>query len=141
MTAEQYYSQARRLDQKINWDLKEIAELRSMARSVSSPGWGERISTSGPKEPGFVRSIEKIMELEAAIDREIDLLVDLKEQMREVINALPSQEEQLVIRYRFLYGYTWDRIGQEFNADARTARRRYESALSHTVLPEFPIEI
>lgn len=141
MTVEEYFAQAHRLDQKINSDLKEIADLRAIACSISSPGWEERIRASGPKEPPFLHSLERILILEAAIDKEIDTLVDLKEQIRGVINALSDPDEQMVIRYRVLHGYTWEAIGQELHMDAKTAKRRYATGLEHAQLPEFPIEI
>lgn len=141
MTTLEYFAQAHRLDQRINSDLKEIDELRALACSISSPGWGERINSSGPKEPAFVHSLEKIMMLEADIDREIDALVDLKEQMREVIGELPDANEQLAVKYRVLHGYTWDAIGNELHIDAKTARRWFEEGVAHTRLPEYPIKI
>lgn len=37
MTAKEYLGQAYRLDQRINANLEEVARLREMASSVSSP--------------------------------------------------------------------------------------------------------
>ena len=79
--------------------------------------------------------------LEAKINREIDTLVDLKEQMREVIAAVPDTDERMVLRYRYIHNLTWEQIGNELNADARTIRRWHGSALLHVVLPAEPIKI
>ena len=141
MTIEEYFAQARFLDQKINFNMKEIDELRALACSLSSVGWEEHIKCSGPKEARFVHTIEKIMDMEAALDREIDLLVDLKEQIKTVIDAIPDREEQLVLRCRVLRGYNWSDIGKELHMDPKTAKNRYDEGLSHAILPEFPIII
>lgn len=64
MTAKEYLRQAYRLDQKINSDLEEVAALREMASSVSSPQLSERVQTSRKGDAPFVRCLEKIIELE-----------------------------------------------------------------------------
>ena len=141
MTNKEYLRQAYRLDQKINSDIEEVARLREMAGSISSPVLGDKVQTSRNGDAPFVRSVEKILLLEEKINREIDTLVDLKQQMREVIAAVPDTDERMVLRYRYIHNLTWEQIGNELNADARTIRRWHGSALVHVVLPEEPIKI
>lgn len=141
MTNKEYLRQAYRLDQKINSDIEEVARLREMATSISSPVLGDKVQTSRSGDAPFVRSIEKILLLEEKIDREIDTLVDLKQQMRDVIAAVPDTDERMVLRYRYIHNLTWEQIGNELNADARTIRRWHGSALVHVVLPDDPIKI
>lgn len=141
MTAKEYLRQAYRLDQKINSDLEEVAALREMASSVSSPQLGDRVQTSRKGEAPFVRSLEKIMELEDKINREIDLLVDLKKEIRSVITTVEDTDERMVLKYRYIHNYTWEQIGNELHADARTVRRWHGSALTHVILPSDPIRI
>ncbi len=141
MTNKEYLRQAYRLDQKINSDIEEITRLREMASSISSPVLGDKVQTSRAGEAPFVRSVEKILMLEEKINREIDILVDLKEQMRDVIASVPDTDERMVLRYRYIHNLTWEQIGNELNADARTIRRWHGNALLHVVLPETPIKI
>ena len=141
MTNKEYLRQAYRLDQKINSDIEEITRLREMASSISSPVLGDKVQTSRTGEAPFVRSVEKILMLEEKINREIDILVDLKEQMRDVIASVPDTDERMVLRYRYIHNLTWEQIGNELNADARTIRRWHGNALLHVVLPETPIKI
>ena len=139
MTPKEYLKQAYRLDQKINSDLEEVQRLREMSTSISSPSWGEKVQSSGPTEPLFVRCIGKIIDMEAKINKEIDTLVDLKEQIRTVIASVADTNEQMVLRYRYIHNLTWEQIGDELNADASTARRWHGKALLHVKLPENPI--
>ena len=90
MTAKEYLGQAYRLDQRINANLEEVARLREMASSVSSPSWEEKTGGSRPTDPPFVRCLVKIMDLERHIDVEVDRLVDLKKQIRTVIEDFPT---------------------------------------------------
>ena len=141
MTNKEYLRQAYRLDQKINSDIEEVARLREMATSISSPVLGDKVQTSRSGDAPFVRSIEKILLLEEKINREIDMLVDLKSQMRDVIAAVPDMDERMVLRYRYIHNLTWEQIGNELNADKSTIRRWHGSALTHVVLPADPIKI
>ena len=99
MTAKEYLGQAYRLDQRINADLEEVARLREMANSISSPSWEEKPGGTRPTEPHWVRCIYKIIDLERHIDEEVDKLVELKKQIRGVIDAVPDKDEQTVLRY------------------------------------------
>ena len=112
-----------------------------MAMSISSPGWGEKVQSSRKTDAPFVGSLEKIMALERAIDAEIDTLVDLKQEIRTVIEAVANTDWRMVLRYRYIHNCTWEQIGQELNADSRTIRRWHDEALKRVVVPENPIKI
>ena len=141
MTNKEYLRQAYRLDQKINSDIEEVARLREMAGNISSQVLGDKVQTSRNRDGLFVRNMEKILLLEEKINREIDALVDLKSQMRDVIAAVQDTDERMVLRYRYIHNLTWEQIGNELNADKSTIRRWHGSALAHVVLPENPIKI
>jgi RNA polymerase sigma factor (sigma-70 family) len=67
--------------------------------------------------------------------------VELKHELRKVIDTVSNPDERLVLRYRYIHNYTWERIGQELGADSRTIRRWHGKALTHVILPENPIKI
>ena len=141
MTNKEYLRQAYRLDKRINSDIEELARLREMAVSISVPSLGEKIQTSYQGEAPFVRCVEKILILEEKINREIEVMVGLKGQMRDVIAAVPDMDERLVLRYRYIHNMTWEQIGDELNADRTTVYRWHNMALRHVVLPENPVRI
>lgn len=141
MTVKEYLKQAYRLDQRINSDLVEIEHLRKMASSISTPGFEEHFNPNPATEAPFVRCLEKIWELEKKIDAEVDTLVELKEQMRSVIEKATNPDEQMVLRYRYIHNKTWEQIGDEMFTDERTVRRWHGRALSRLTLPENPIII
>jgi len=141
MRAKEYLSQAYRLDQRIASDLEEVARLRQMSTSISSPSWEEKPGGTRPTDPPFVRCLIKIMDMEQKINAEIDKLVDLKEQIRGVIEEVTDKDEQTVLRYRYIHNYTWDQIALKLNAAERTIRRWHGNALQHVKVPENPITI
>lgn len=141
MTAKEYLHQAYRLDHKINSDIEELQRLREMSCAISSPQLGERVQTTRNTDAPFVKYICKIQELEDKINAEIDLFVDLKKEIRAVIEKIENTDEQMVLRYRYIHNMTWEEIGDELNADKSTVRRWYGSALAHVTLPENPLKI
>ena len=136
MTTKEYLQQAYRLDQKINSDIAEVNALRGIAASVSSQQLADRVQTSRRGEAPYVRSLEKIMEMEDKINAEIDLLVDLKDEIRGIITTVANTDERMVLRYRYVHNYTWEQIANELHVDARTVRRWHGNALRHVVLPK-----
>ena len=107
MKAKDYLNQAYRLDQRINANIAEVQRLRLMSESISSPSWGEKVSSTRSTDPPFVKSLMKIMDLEQQIDAEVSKLIELKAQIREVIEAVPDTDEQMVLRYRCLLNYSF----------------------------------
>lgn len=141
MTPKEYLHQAYRLDHRINSDIEELNRLREMSVSISSPQLTERVQTSRSTEAPFVRSIYKIMELEEKINAEIDLYVELKSEIRGIIEKVDNPDEQMVLRYRYIHNMTWEQIGDELHADRTTVYRWHNTALRHVTLPENPVKI
>ena len=141
MTAKEYFRHAYRLNQRINSDIAEVDQLRMMATNITSSALDEKVKRSRNGDAPFVSAIERIDKLERKIDAEVDLFVNLKEEMRTVIGSVDNPNEQMVLRYRYIHNYTWDKIGIELNADSRTIRRWHGKALSHVTLPKNPVKI
>lgn len=141
MTPKAYLNQAYRLEQRIKLDQDEINTLRALATDVGSPGFEEHYNPNHPTDAPFVKTLDKIMEYEAKVNEELELLLHLKAEIQEVISAVPSVDERLVLTYRYIKNYTWTRIGDELYADERTIRRWHDRALAHVVVPENPTVI
>ena len=141
MTAKEYLKQAYRIDHRINSDIAELGRLREMSTSISSPNLGDKVQISHSGDAPFMKCLERIYDLEARINDEIDLFVDLKNEIRSVIDTVPNTDERMVLRYRYIHNFTWEQISDELSADSRTVRRWHGQALQHVVLPENPIKI
>ena len=141
MTPKEYLKQAYRLDQRINSDIAELGRLREMSTSISSPSLGEKVQTNRNTDAPFVKCLERIYSLEEKINEEIDLLVNLKEEIRSVIDMVSNTDERMVLRYRYIHNYTWEQIGDVLGADSRTVRRWHGQALGHVILPENLLKI
>ena len=137
MQAKQYLKQAYRLNELINSDLEELAELKIFSTSISSSNLsGMPRSGTGNVEPTFARAIDKIIDLENHINEEIAHLVDLKKEIRSVINEVIDGDEKLLLKYRYINFLTWEDICEKMNVSIRTAHRIHTSALEHVKVPE-----
>lgn len=141
MTPKEYLKQAYRLDHRINSDIAELGRLREMSTSISSPSLGEKVQTNRNTDAPFVKCLERIYSLEEKINEEIDLHVNLKEEIRSVIDMVSNTDERMVLRYRYIHNYTWEQIGDVLGADSRTVRRWHGQALGHVILPENLLKI
>ena len=138
MTSKAYLDQAYRLEQRVRLDKDELEDLRTLAASVGSPGFEEHYNPNHASEAPFVKTLERIWEMEKKVNDELCLLLQLKGEMQSVINQLDNMDERLVLTYKYLKNYTWMRIGDELAADERTIRRWHSRALSHVKVPENP---
>jgi DNA-directed RNA polymerase specialized sigma24 family protein len=138
VTSKAYLDQAYRLEQRVRLDKDELEDLRTLAASVGSPGFEEHYNPNHASEAPFVKTLERIWEMEKKVNDELCLLLQLKGEMQSVINQLDNMDERLVLTYKYLKNYTWMRIGNELSADERTIRRWHSRALSHVKVPENP---
>ena len=139
MTPKTYRNQAYRLEQRIRLDTEELENLRTLAATVSSPGFEEHYNPNHPTDAPFVKTLNRIWEMEQKVKDELDLLLRLKKEIQSVIAKVDNTDERLILTYRYLKNYTWARIGDELYADERTIRRWHDRALSHVVVPENPV--
>jgi RNA polymerase sigma factor (sigma-70 family) len=136
MTAEQYLSQAYRLDQRIQLDQAELGNLRTLAASVGSPGFEEHYNPNHPTDAPFVKALERIWEMEQKVSSELNQLLRLKQDILTVLSKVDDVDERLILTYRYLQNMSWSEISIELGVSDRTIRRWHERALSHVVVPE-----
>ena len=142
MDVETYLKQGRLLDQRINYHLRKLSELRQTAYTISSPQIsGNKVQNSHTGEAPFEKALERIETMEERINQEIDVMVDLKNQIEEVIGQLENVEYQMVLKYRYQEGLSWDEIGELLIISISTAKRWTQNALEKLKMPEKPIFI
>ncbi len=73
--------------------------------------------------------VVKIVDLEREINAEIDELVDLKRDIRELIAQIRKPEYRTLLELRYLGFRTWDAIAEEMGFEPRTIYRFHSNAL------------
>lgn len=135
MTSKEYLRQAYRLNELIDSDAEELERLRELSFKIAGGNYGERVMSSGRKEPSFVRYIDEIDEMEQKIHAELCELVLLKRNITQAINRMENREERLVLTYRYLSNKTWEQISSILSVSLRTVHRIHQSALNHFSVP------
>ena len=132
MTAKVYLNQAWYLYALINCPCVRLTTGR-FYRAVSQARDLIECHTVPPRptETPFVRCLEKIDEIQRSVEKKIIL--------RDEINArkdmLDNHEEQVLLRYRYIDGFTWEEIESMMNVSERTEFRIYGNALAHFSVP------
>lgn len=132
MTAKEFLCQAYRLDVRIKSDKRELEELRSLAAGVGSPGFERSYNPNKAIEPPFIKALERIQDMEAWINAEIDSLIKKKAEIREVIDEVEDFDQQTLLRYRYLHHASWDEICNEMHFGLRWLHILHGKALSAT---------
>lgn len=136
MTAKEYLNQARHLDALINCRLREIDYWRDLSSGVSGMKFdGMPHSPNRPTEAPFVRCLEKIDEIQRSVEEKVAYLISLRDEINARIDMLDNHEEQVILRYRYIDGFTWEEIESMMNVSERTAFRIHGNALAHFPVP------
>ena len=119
----------------------ELEEIRLMAQTISSPGFEEHYNASKNTDAPYIKTLEKMFDMESKIMKEINTLVELKNQIREVISQIEKPEYQMILKYRYIHNMTWPTIGDKLCADGRTVQRWHNKAIAKIKLPENAINL
>jgi len=125
------------LNELIQSDQQELEDLRLLAGSVPGIDYSkDKVQSSPSGDAGFTNIVMKIIELEAAINNDIERLLALKLEIRETINAVQDNEERLLLKYRYLNFMSWEDVCSYMQVSMRTAHRIHKSALENVKVPD-----
>ena len=128
MTAKEYLSQARYLDARINTKIKQLEALNTLATSATS------VLTGMPHSPNKATSkmadiVDKIVDLQAEINRDIDALVDLKGEMRSKLEMVPAEDYKAILEMRYLCFMSWEQIASNLGLSVSYTYKLHDRAL------------
>ena len=135
MTAKEYLSQARFLDNRINSKIQQVSSLNELATKCTAT------ISDMPHSPNKGKStmadaVCKIIDLQEEINKDIDRLVDLKREIMGVIKAVPNVEYQTILEKRYLCFISWEQIAVDMNYSMQHIHRMHSSALKEIVVPK-----
>ena len=135
MTARQYLGQAYRLDQRINSKLTQLALLRGNAMNLTANLKEISIQTSHDNSK-MKNTILKIIDQERELDEEIDRLVDLKAEIKKVIDGMENIEYRLILELRYLCFRSWEEIAVDMDYSIDDVFRIHRKALEMVKMQE-----
>lgn len=122
-----YLSRYRRLNQRIDRLLEEQSRWREEAMRITPvlspvPGGG---GSGSPIE----RPMDKVLEIDVEINREIDELQIVRQEIRAALNQLEDENLGLLMEYRYIDGLTWERIAEKMDYSRQWVFRLHGKAL------------
>ena len=128
MTAKEYLSQARYLDARINTKIKQLEALNTLATSATSVLTG---MTHSPNKATSKMAdiVDKIVDLQAEINRDIDALVDLKGEMRSKLEMVPAEDYKAILEMRYLCFMSWEQIASNLGLSVPYTYKLHDRAL------------
>ena len=119
MNAKEYLSQAYRLDMAINTRMQEVDRLRSLTQRMTTFYAPDRQGQPCRDAHASEDAIIRLMEAEEALNREIDRLVALKEEISRVIRQVDDDLCEMVLTKRYLCYMQWEEIAREMHYSRR----------------------
>lgn len=128
MTAKEYMEQARFLDMQINSKTEQLKALNELATKVTT------VYSDMPHSPNrntsrMEETIAKIIDLENEIDKDINILVDLKKEIIGVVSKVGTPEYRTILEMRYLQFKKWEQIALLMSTDLRWVYRMHGKAL------------
>lgn len=124
MTIKEWFSRARRLDMHINSLLETRDKLRAGLMSTT-PNYGGDI-VDGTNDP---HKYDGLVAMEDMIDREIDRLYDIKQEILAVVLQMQDTRYRDVLMKRYVDIDTWEQIAVEMNYTYRRVTQLHGEAL------------
>ena len=80
--------------------------------------------------------MDHICEIEEEINRDIDELVMIREQVQKAIHSVKDQTLETLLEYRYIDGLTWEELAEKMHYSYQWVCRLHGKALECVVLPE-----
>lgn len=93
---------------------RQLAQLKRYCTTIKSFDYSKE-KTNGGKKQDFSDTVDKIIDLENEINKDIDNLIDKKIKMNDFIKSVLSGNEYAVIQMRYFEELNWLEIAIKLN--------------------------
>ena len=100
MMAKEFLNRAYRIDCRINNKCEQLERLKALASSASMNYGGEQVSHSR-KTDTLENNILRIIEAEHELDEQIDMLIDMKKEIQQVIDLVADPDCRVLLEMRY----------------------------------------
>ena len=129
MDAREFLGQLKKLDQMIQNKLVEKKQWLQISMGTSGQSDGERVQSSGSKEK-MADAVVKALEMEDEINAYIDMLVDTKKDILNVIERLNAKEYDFIHKH-YVQGFALKKIASMKHKSYSWATTMHGNALKN----------
>ena len=130
MTAKEFLNQALYLDKQIENKIEQIEILNVLSTKATSV-LSDMPKTKNNKSTKLEDTVVKIVDLQESINLDIQKLLEVKKQIRKVINTIPDKEEQTILEQRYLCFKNWEQIAVNMNYSIQYCFKVHKRALKN----------
>lgn len=125
-----YLKQLYHADKFVVSTVEELNTLRSSAAYQYSSGWIQnRVSSSHDTDPHFVKSVNKMIDLETYLISEIEKYVDQMMDVHVLLMNLPDNGMILVMKYRYIHFMKWELVAKKMGLSLKQVHRLHNESL------------
>lgn len=126
--AKRYLERIRKLDKLIDRKLDKAARLKSLATKIT-PTMSESGGGGSGNPDKIGAAMDKWIDLEKEINRDIDQLVDMQSEAYELLYKISNQEYYDVLEMHYMQYLTFEQIGAKKGCSRRWAEKLHGRAL------------
>lgn len=126
--AKEYLKRIKILDQEINRKLDRATALKALALKVT-PTMSDTGSMGGGNHDKISSAMDKYIDLQAEIDRDIDTLIDMQKEAYSLLGRIRNQKYYKVLELHYLKFQTFEQIGVSMGCSRRWAEKLHGRAL------------
>ena len=130
-----YLSRYRRLNARIDRLLEEQSRWRELAVKIT-PTLSQAPGGGGGSGSPIERLMDKVLEIDEEINREIDELQIVRQEIRAALNQLEDENLKLLMEYRYIDGLTWEQIAIKMHYGFQWVCKLHGRALASIILKE-----
>ena len=137
MTSKEYLMQIYNLDHKIYMMQLEADEYRRLADVIPGGNYDKPFVKPSNRntEAPFVKWINKALDKEKEIEKEIERLNNLKVEVTSVISQIDNGNYRMVLMLRYLKSMKIDEIAETMHYSIPSVKRWHREALEVLVVP------
>ena len=130
MSSKEFLHKISSVDMMLNCKLEQVEELRRILLPSEIRYDKERVQSSHTSDQ-FTDTMSKVIELEEKINCDIDELVKLKSEARDIIEHMENDIEKVILYKRYFNNESFENIAVECGYSWRHIHRLHGEALKN----------
>lgn len=128
MDVKDFFQKIRHIDEQIDIKVEHLEQLKALATKVTAT-MSETSSQRSGVSRSMENSVDKIITLQEELNADIDRYIDMKRSAGEIIRQIQNEKYRRVLESRYLLGKTWEAIAAEMDMTYQGVCRIHGRAL------------
>ena len=125
------YQGCLKIEKSIQDEIRELQESAIMQAHIMD---GMPHGTGKSDLSSYAVQVEKMF---GRLGREMEHRFQVRREIAKTIEDLPTEAERMVMRFRYINGWGWEKVAVESNYDYRYTLKIHGKALNNLQLPEW----